>query len=84
LPEAHDGSEEVKEDKAKRQLEKMLQSFSPGSVLMMIGQVFAERAEEAREGGSESIADNLKEAEATMNVVGFGLDAILPKPTLSQ
>lgn len=70
----------MKPEQAKRQLEKMLSSFSPGSVLMLLGEVFHEMVEEAREGGSEIIADNLKEAEAAMNVLGLGLDAILPKP----
>ena len=70
------------EKKAKKQLEAMLLSYSPGSILMLLGQVFGELAEEARLGGSEGIAANYEEAEATMNVVGFGLDAILPKPKL--
>lgn len=72
----------MKPKKAKKQLDAMLNSFTPGSVLMLLGQVFGEWAEEARVGGSEIIAVNLKEAEATMNVVGFGLDAILPKPPM--
>lgn len=72
----------MKPEKAKRQLERMLSSFSPGSVLMMIGEFFAERANEARAGGSEGIADGYREAEAAMNVVGFGLEALLPKPKM--
>ena len=76
------GSPEMKTEQAKRQLEKMLSSFSPGSVLMLLGEVFGEWAEEAREGGSEVMAGNLKQAEATMIVIGFGLDAILPKPEM--
>jgi hypothetical protein len=60
----------------------MFDSYTPGSVLLLIGEHFAKRAEEARAVGSDVIADNLKQAEATMNVVGFGLDAILPKPTM--
>ncbi|WP_435017971.1 hypothetical protein TA3x_005594 [Tundrisphaera sp. TA3] len=72
----------MKEEAARKQLQTMLNSFSPGSVLMLIGQVFGERAEAAREAGSEVIAGNLKEAEAAMNVVGLGLDAILPKPPM--
>ena len=72
----------MKQETAKKRLEAMLASFSPGSVLMLLGKVFGEWAEEAREGGSDEVADNYKEAEATMNVVGFGLDAILPKPKM--
>lgn len=72
----------MQSDKAKKQLARMLDSFAPGSVLMLLGEVFARRADEAREGGSEIIADNYKEAEATMSVVGSGLDSILPKPKL--
>ena len=72
----------MREKKAKKQFEFMLNSFSPGSVLMLLGEVFGEWAEEARAGGSVGMADNLKEAEATMTVVGQGLDAILPKPPM--
>ena len=72
----------MKQETAKKRLETMLASFSPGSVLMLLGEVFARRADEAREGGSEIVADNYKVAEATMNVVGFGLDVILPKPRI--
>jgi hypothetical protein len=70
----------MKPEQAKRQLEQMLLSFSPGSVLMLLGEVFGQWTEEARGGGSEIIADNLKEAEATVKVVDLGLDAILSKP----
>lgn len=59
----------MKPENAKRQTERML-----------LGEVFAEWAEEARAGSSGVVADNLKQAEAAMNVVGFGLDALLPKP----
>lgn len=72
----------MKPEDAKRQLGKMLLSYSPGSVLMLLGEVFGEWADEGREGGSVVIADNLKQAEATMIVVGFGLDGILPKPKM--
>lgn len=72
----------MKPKSAKKQLARMLDSFAPGSVLMLLGEVFAGRADEARRGGSEIIADNYKEAEATMSVVGLGLDAILPKPRM--
>lgn len=69
-------------DKVKKQLTRMLDSFTPGSVLMLLGEVLARRADEARRGGSEAIAESHEEAVATMNVVGLGLDAILPKPKM--
>ena len=70
----------MKPEKAKRQLERMLLSFSPGSVLMLLGEVFQEMGRETREGGSEVIADAAKIAEASLTVLGLGLDALLPKP----
>lgn len=70
----------MKPETARKQIKRMLRSFSPGSVLMLIGEVFHEMAEEAREKGSEVISDNYEQAEATMSVVGLGLDAVLPKP----
>ena len=70
----------MKPETARKQIKGMLRSFSPGSVLMLIGEVFHEMAQEARESGSEVIADDYESAEATTTVVGFGLDAVLPKP----
>jgi len=70
----------MKPEKAKRQLERMLLSFSPGSVLMLLGEVFQEMGRETREGGSEVIADNDQIGEASLTVLGLGLDALLPKP----
>ena len=72
----------MKPAQAKTQLKLMLRSFTPGSVLMLLGEVFGEWAGDARGGGSEVVSDNLKQAEATMAVVGLGLDAILPKPEM--
>lgn len=69
----------MKPEKAKKQLEKMLRSLTPGSVLMLIGEVFGTWAEEARRGGSDVGEESFKLAESTMTVVGLGLDAILPK-----
>ncbi len=70
----------MKPEKAKRQLERMLLSFSPGSVLMLLGEVFQEMGRETREGGSQVIADNDQIGEASLTVLGLGLDALLPKP----
>lgn len=72
----------MKPEKAKKQLEKILLSFKPGSVFLMVGEVYGEWAEYAREQGSEIGHDNYKLAEATVTVVGYGLDAILPKPRM--
>ena len=70
----------MKPEKAKRQLERMLLSFTPGSVVMLLGEVFREMGREAREDGSEAIADNYEIAESSLTVLGLGLDALLPKP----
>jgi hypothetical protein len=70
----------MKPEKAKRQLERMVLSLTPGSVLMLLGEVFREMGREARDGGSEVIADNYEIADASLTVLGLGLDALLPKP----
>ncbi len=72
----------MKPEKARKQLEKILLSFNAGSVFLMIGEVYGEWAEYAKAHGSEMGHDNYKLAEATVTVVGFGLDAILPKPRM--
>jgi hypothetical protein len=69
----------VTEAEAKQHLLKMLESFSPGSVLHVLAQVIRE-SEKARLGElGEAAEERVREAEAFLFVAGCGLMAALPR-----
>jgi hypothetical protein len=67
------------EKQAKKQLQKMLQSFSQGSILHLLAELFREEAEEARRDGDVKLYRQCKLAESALIVVGMGLDAVSPQ-----
>ena len=69
----------MNEEKAKRQLRKMLAVFTPGSVLHLLGEIFHEQADAARLAGDSTAADQCRHAQAALLVVGLGIDAIRPR-----
>ena len=67
------------EERARRHLIKMLRSFTPGTVLDLLGQVLRE-SEEARLGGLDKLVEErVHEARAALIVFGIGLDAVCPR-----
>ena len=64
---------------AKRQLGRMLKHFSQGSILHLLGEVFEEDAEEARQAGDETRHEQCRSVAATLFVVGLGIDAACPR-----
>lgn len=60
---------------AKRQLGRILKSFTAGSVLHLLGEVFEDTAEEARQGGDEARREQYRVVATTLFVVGLGIDA---------
>jgi hypothetical protein len=67
------------EEKARRYLSRMLNSFTPGTVLHLLAEVLRD-AEEARLGGLDELAEKrLRNAEAALFVVGLGVDAACPR-----
>lgn len=64
---------------AKRHLRSMLRSFTAGTVLHLFSEVFGELAEEARRSGDEQTYQQRKEVEATLFVVGLGIDGACPR-----
>ena len=67
------------EKQAKEQLRRMLATFTPGSVLHLLAELFAERAEAARRAGDDLTAGRCDNAQATLFVVGLGIDAACPR-----
>lgn len=66
------------EKQAKKQLAKMLGSFTAGSVLHLLADVQGEAADNARQDGHAVRFDQCKQVEQTLNVVGMGVNAALP------
>ncbi len=69
----------MREDRAKKQLATMLRTFTAGSVLHLLADIFRESAEEARRDGDATAHEQFTLAHATLVVVGLGIDAICPR-----
>ena len=69
----------MKPEMAKRQLRTMLGSFTQGSILHLLGDVFEELAEEASGIGEEGRRDQFISVAKTLFVVGLGIDAACPR-----
>jgi hypothetical protein len=67
------------EPEARRHLRDMLESFTPGSILHLLSELFAESAEQARQQGDEGTEEQHRHVEATLFVVGLGIDAACPR-----
>ena len=67
------------EDAAKEHLREMLATLTAGSVLHLLAEVFREDAEVARRDGNGLAADECENIEATLFVVGLGIDAARPR-----
>lgn len=64
------------ESKAKEYLRAMLASFTAGTVLHMLAEVIRV---DAREAGDDLAVERGVAVEATLFVVGLGIDAALPR-----
>ena len=69
----------MSESEAKKQLRQMLGSLTAGSVLHLLAEVFREAAEAARRDGDNIAADECEKVDATLFVVGLGIDAARPR-----
>jgi hypothetical protein len=61
------------EELARKQLRKMLRSFTPGGVLHLLADIYREAAAKNRD------AERSKRVEETLYVVGLGIDAATPR-----
>jgi hypothetical protein len=69
----------VNEDRVKQQLAKALRSFTPGSVLGLLAEVYREMAEQARQDNDPTSYRQCRMVESTLIVVGLGIDAVRPQ-----
>lgn len=69
----------MNQDKAKKALSKMLDSYTPGTILSFLAEIFQEEAEDARRASDEVIYKRMKRAESACIVFGCGLDSTLPQ-----
>ena len=69
----------MSEKQAKKQLAKMLDSFTPGSVLYLLSDMYRDRAEAASKSGDVVRSDQCKLVEHTLVAVGAGIDAVQPR-----
>ena len=67
------------EKKAKQHLRQILETLTAGSILHLLSEVFREEAEEARLAGDVRVYKQSRNVEATLFVVGLGIDAARPR-----
>jgi hypothetical protein len=67
------------ENRAKRQLANMLRSFTAGSVLSLLAEVYRAMAEQARQDNDRTSYRQCRMVEGTLIVVGLGIDAACPR-----
>ena len=65
------------EVQAKQHLKQMLRSFTAGSVLALLGEIFVESALKFRRRDAKT-AEQRQEVRSTLFVVGMGIDAACP------
>lgn len=68
----------MNEKRAKRQLERMLRSFTAGSVLHLLADLHRDAADQARRADDAKTYCQCKLVEQALVVVGMGVDAAQP------
>ena len=66
----------MKEAQTKKQLSRMLTSFTIGGVLHLLSELFDESAKRAQAAGDETALKRAKEVTAALFVLGLGVDAV--------
>lgn len=67
------------DDMAKRQLQRMMKSFTQGSILHLLGELFEEMAEVARLDGEDVRREQCASVAKTLFVLGLGIDSACPR-----
>jgi hypothetical protein len=66
------------ENQARKLLAKLLRRLTPGSVLHLLADLYAEHADQACRQGDSVLYDRCRLVQHTLIVVGMGLDAAMP------
>ena len=69
----------MKEAQAKKQLSRMLQSFTVGAVLHLLSELFKESAVRAKDAGDEHAHERALEVATALLVFGNGVDSVCPR-----
>ena len=69
----------IDEATAKAQLSRILGSFTPGSVLHLLSDLFETAAKEARQADDAALFERCKVVQHALFVVAMGVDAALPR-----
>jgi hypothetical protein len=69
----------VTEKRAKKQLRRMLDDFTAGTLLHFLADLVHEDGKEARRAGDDLAVGQCQRVEATLFVVGIGIDAARPR-----
>jgi hypothetical protein len=69
----------VKEKEAKKALRRMLKSYTPGSILHLLADLYREDAEVASRAEDAPAYERMKTLECALFVVGLGADAAFPQ-----
>ncbi len=67
------------EKQARKHLRQMLRSLTPGSILHLLSQLFAQAAKRARRKDDQKAKKQTQEVASTLFVVGLGVDAASPR-----
>ena len=68
----------MNEEEAKDRLAEMLDAFTIGSILHLLGEIIAQHAEDARIREDDPQSEQCRLVEHTLIVVGMGIDAAMP------
>lgn len=72
------------EQEAKSHLTQILECFTTGSILHLLGELMADAAEQKRKGSNVQLAQQYECIEQTLFVVGLGIDAALPSGSSTE
>jgi hypothetical protein len=67
------------DETARRQLKRMMKSFTAGSVLHLLSEIFEEMAEEALRSGDEIRREQCDSVAKALFVTGLGIDSACPR-----
>lgn len=69
----------MKEARAKKQLQRLLGSFTAGTILHLLSDVFRDRAAQARATNQRRVYRRCRRIAQALLVVGLGIDAPCPR-----
>jgi hypothetical protein len=69
----------MSEKQAKKKLRQMLRFYTAGSVLHLLSDLYRASAQKAERAGDRQVSEQCRLVEATLVVVGMGIDTACPR-----